>query len=124
MKAEKKLGIWMDHSCAQLIDPNDKSNSRSIKSEFSFEVREEALKRNENLMHNKEQQFQDSYYQEIANEILSYDKVVLFGPTDAKTELFNRLKGDIHYKDIKIDLEVADKMSDNEKFAFVTHHFE
>jgi hypothetical protein len=49
--------------------------------------------------------------------------VLLFGPTNAKLELSNFLKKDLHFKDIKIDIEAADKMSDNEKLAFVKAHF-
>jgi hypothetical protein len=30
----------------------------------------------------------------------------------------------MHFKDIKIDIEPADKMSDNEKLAFVKKHFQ
>jgi hypothetical protein len=34
------------------------------------------------------------------------------------------LNKDLHFKDIKIDVEPADKMTDNEKGAFVKTHFE
>jgi hypothetical protein len=34
------------------------------------------------------------------------------------------MKKDLHFKDIKIDIEPADKMTDNEKDAFVKNHFE
>lgn len=41
-------------------------------------------KKSENLMHNKEQQMHELYYEEIADEILKYDNVLLFGPTKRK----------------------------------------
>ena len=74
-------------------------------------------------MHNKEQQLHEAYYKEIADEILKYDHVLLFGPTKAKTELHNYLNKDLHFKDIIIDVESADKMTDNEKSALVKNHF-
>ena len=37
--------------------------------------------------------------------------------------LHNYLNRDLHFKDIKIDIESADKMTDNEKHAFVNNHF-
>lgn len=74
-------------------------------------------------MHNKEQQMNDAYYKKIADEILKYDEVLLFGPTNAKTELRNFFKDDLHFKDIKINVESADKMTDNEKHAYVRNHF-
>ena len=84
----------------------------------------EALSRSEDLMHNKEQQMHEAYYKEIADEILKYDNVLLFGPTNAKTELHNYLNKDLHFKDIKIDIKSTDKMTDNEQNAFVKKHFQ
>ncbi len=123
METKKKIGIWLDHSTANFIDLKTEKNNSSIISSFNFNVKEEALSRSENLMHNKEQQMHDAYYKKIADEILNYDHVLLFGPTNAKTELYNFLDKDLHFKDKKIDIESADKMTDNEKNAFVKSHF-
>lgn len=122
METIKNLGIWMDHSSAKLIDLN-KKNSNCIQSKFTFDTKEEALQKSESLMHNKRQQMHEAYYKEIADKILSYDHVVLFGPTNANVELHNYLNKDLHFKNIKIDIESADNMSDNEKYAFVKKYF-
>lgn len=124
MKKQKRLGIWMDHSTANLIDLNSKKLCHSIVSEFNFDTKEEALSKSESGMHNKRQQMNEAYYKEIAGVILKYDNVLLFGPTNAKTELHNYLNTDLHFKDIKINTESADKMTDNEKNAFVKDYFE
>lgn len=124
MKTNKNLGIWMDHSISHLIDLNAKKNNRSISSKFTSNTKEEALNRSEKGMHNKRQQMHEAYYQEIADEILKFDHVLLFGPTNAKTELHNYLNKDLHFKDIKIDIDSADNMTENEQFAFVKKHFE
>lgn len=123
MKNNNNLGIWMDHSAASLIDINSKNKYNSIVSKFTSETKEEALNTSESLMHNKRQQMQEAYYNEIADEILKYNHVLLFGPTNAKVELHNFLKKDLHFKKIKIDIEPTDKMTDNEKDAFVKNHF-
>lgn len=123
MKAQKNLGIWLDHSTADLIDFSTKKNNHSISSEFTFNSKEEALNRSEHLMHNKRQQKNETYFKEIADEILKYNQVLLFGPTNAKTELHNYLDKDLHFKDIKITVKSADNMTDNEKDAFVKNHF-
>lgn len=123
MKSNKTLGIWMDHSTAQLIDLNA-DKYYSINSEFTFDTKEEALSRSENLMHNKRQQMHKAYYKEIANEMVKYNHVLLFGPTNAKVELNNYLNKDVNFKDITIDIQSADKMTDNEKNAFVKNYFE
>lgn len=123
MKTQKNLGIWMDHSTANLIDLNEEKNDHSIYSKFTSETKDEALDKSESLMHNKRQQMQEAYYREIAEEILKYDHVLLFGPTNAKTELHNYLSKNLHFKDIKIDVEPADKMTDAEKDAFAKNYF-
>ena len=124
MKTNNNLGIWMDHSTAHLIDINSKNECRSIVSKFTSETKEEALIRSEILMHNKRQQMHEKFYEKIGAEILKYNHVLLFGPTNAKVELNNYLNKDLHFKDIKIEIEPADKMTDNEKDAFVKNHFE
>lgn len=124
METKKYLGIWMDHSTAHLIDLNMIQNNHSITSAFTFSAKGEAMEKGEGHMHHKEQQMQEFYYKEIGEAILKYDNVLLFGPTDAKTELHNLLQKDSHFKDINIEVEGADKMTDNEKNAFVKNHFE
>jgi hypothetical protein len=123
MKTNNNLGIWMDHSNANLIDLYSKKNNHSISSEFTSDTKEEALNRSENIMHQKRQQMHEAYYKEIADEILKYNHVLLFGPTNAKTELHNYLVKDLHFKDIKITVKSADNMTDNEKDAFVKNYF-
>lgn len=122
MNTKKTLGIWLDHSSANLIDIKTKKK-HTIFSNFTFETKEEALDKSESLMHNKRQQMHEAYYKELAAEILKYQHVLLFGPTNAKTELYNYLNKDLHFKDIKIDVETADKMTDPEKYAYVKNYF-
>ena len=123
MEAKKNIGIWMDHSTANFIYLNKEKDNFSVTSKFTFNVKEEALNKSESIMQNKEQQMQEAYYKEIAEEIMKYDHVLLFGPTNAKTELHNYLNKDLHFKDIKINIEKSDKMTDNEKYAFVLNYF-
>jgi stalled ribosome rescue protein Dom34 len=123
METKKSLSIWMDHATANLIDLNSNNKSHDILSKFTYEVQVEAIRKSERGMHNKRQQLQEAYYKEIADSILNYNHVLLFGPTNAKTELHNYLNEDMHFKNIQIDVESADKMTDNEKDAFVKKHF-
>lgn len=124
MNNTKNLGIWMDHLNADFIPMNGEGKSNSIQAEITPEIKEEAIQKGERRLHNKEQQLQESFYKEIATEILKFDQVLLFGPTRAKRELLNYLHKDLHFKDIKIDIESADNMTENEKHAFVKNHFQ
>jgi stalled ribosome rescue protein Dom34 len=113
----------MDHATAQFIDIQNNSN-RTVKSAFTVDTKGEAFSKSESLMHNKRQQGHETFYKEIAQGILKYNRVLLFGPTNAKTELHNYLNADLHFENIKIATAAADKMSDNEKVAFVKTYFE
>lgn len=123
MKTKKKAGIWMDHSIANLIDLSTQKHSHSIVSKYTYNKKEAALNRSKSLVHSKERQIHKSYYKEIADAILKYDTVLLFGPTNAKTELHNYLNTDLHFKDIKIDIESTDKMTYNQQDAFVKKYY-
>jgi stalled ribosome rescue protein Dom34 len=124
MKSQKNLGIWMDHATANFIDINSDKKSNSIDSKFTTDTKEEVLSRSEFTMHNKEEQMTEAFYKEISEKILQYDHVLLFGPTNAKNELQNYLKKDLHFNEIHIDVETVDKMTDNQQEAFVRNHFD
>ena len=124
MKTEKDLGIWMDHQDAHLMEFTiDPIETKTIESKFTHEEKEQTLGRSENLMHNKEQHEQADYYKELGEIIRNYDDVVLFGPTDAKVELLNILRKDHRFAHIKIEIKQADKMTENQKHAFVKEYF-
>ncbi|KVV14796.1 hypothetical protein [Flavobacterium sp. TAB 87] len=123
METHKNLGIWMDHVAADLIDISSGTNDHIIVSDFTFEHKDEALNKSEKTMHNKQRQMQEQYYKKIADVVLKYQHILLFGPTDAKIELHNYLKSDVLFKDIKMDVKETDKMTDPEKEAYVKNHF-
>ncbi len=124
MTTKKKLGIWMDHSSAHLMEfKTDPIETTTIESKFTHEEKEHSFSKSESLMHNKEQHEQSDYYKKLGEVIQNYDEVLLFGPTDAKVELFNTLTADHHFEKIKIEIKQADKMTENQQHAFVREHF-
>ena len=74
-------------------------------------------------MHNKEQHKQATYYKALTNIIRNYQEVLLFGPTEAKVELFNFIREDHKYDKIKIEVKNTDKMSNVEQHHFVRDYF-
>lgn len=124
MTTKKKLGIWMDHSTANLMEYSTIFiETTTIKSDFTHQAKEETLNKSENIMHNKEQHLEMDYYKRLSAEIIKYDEVLLFGPTNAKLELFNILNEDQHFKNIKIVVQPSDKLTDNQQVAFVRNYF-
>lgn len=85
---------------------------------------DEALNsRDETLIQNKEQNELSGFFKRLSDVIINYDEVLLFGSTNAKTELLNKLKDDHHFDEVKIEVKPADKMTKNQQQAFVQEYF-
>lgn len=123
MQSLKRVGIWMDHSNAYFIEFNADSAEAITEPKSIHQDIDHDMSKGENLMHNKQQHQQGDFYKKIGAVIKNYDEVLLFGPTDAKQELFNLLNVDQHFSKIKIEVKQADKMSENQEKAFVKSHF-
>ncbi len=124
MNTNNCLGIWMDHNSAHIMEfTADPISTTTVNSQFTHQQKEDTLKKSEILMHHKEQHEQDAYYKNLGQIIKGYDDVVLFGPTDAKVELFNLLRNEREFDKIKITTINTDKMTENQQHAFVREHF-
>ena len=120
-----KLGIWMDHASANLIEFTvEPMITNTISSKFTHSEKEHSIGKSENLMHHKEQHQQSEYYSKLADIIKNYTEVVLFGPTDAKIELHNLIKKDHLFDAIKISVKQTDKMTDKQQHVFVREYFQ
>jgi stalled ribosome rescue protein Dom34 len=124
MKILKKIAVYMDHSSAHIIDPADETiQAKTIESAFTHFEKEQTLSKSEKGMHSKEQHQQSTYYKELADKLRNYNSVLLFGPTHAKAELFNLLKDDPHFDNIRIDVKQTDKLTENQEHAFAREYF-
>ena len=124
MKSIKRLGIWMDQSIANIIELKDDTlvtNTLELSPASPEQIENMGL--DESLMNNKEQNYLSDYFLNLSKVIKEYNEVLLFGPSSAKTELYNRLKDDLHFDKIKIDVKPADVMTDNQQQIFVKEFF-
>jgi len=121
MKTKRILGIWMDHSTAQLSEfSNGNFMTETIESKPKLHVKEEDLYyKDESHRLNKERSQLATYYKKLSDAILNYEEVILFGPTEAKEELVNSLKGNHLFEKIKIVVQPADKMTESEQHEFL-----
>jgi len=114
----------MDHSNAYLMElTNGTIVTNVVESEFVKQDNGYDMKYHEKSYHNKEQQQQSDYFKKLRDLIRNYQEVVLFGPTDAKAELFNQLNGDHLFEKIKIEVEQSDQMNENQRQTFVSEYF-
>ncbi len=125
MKSAKQLGIWMDHSSAHIFELlYGTVISKTLESTPAFPEQIENLRLDESLMHNKEQNQHTDFYRKLSYIINDYSEILLFGPTDAKSELFNVLKSNRQFEKIRISVQPADNnMTDNQQKAFVKDFF-
>lgn len=124
MKAKKKLGIWMDHSIAYLMEFTASAfEIKTIESKFIEQKRGQIPRNSDTLLLNKEEQKQSSYYKKISEVIKDYKKVILFGPTNAKLELFDILSEDDRFLKIKVEIKNTDKMTKEQRNSFVMDMF-
>jgi len=124
MKTTKQLGIWMDHSIAYLTKlTNGTIETSSIESVTEVNGDEQVAYKDESHSLNKEQRQLSSYFKKLSDVILENDEVILFGPTEAKSELLNVLKENHLFDKIKIEVKPADKMTEIQRTTFVKEHF-
>ncbi|MFV8337497.1 hypothetical protein [Flavobacterium sp. RSP29] len=124
MKTTKKLGIWMDHSIAHVMEFTSKHfEIETIESKLSNKDKIACLATSENSNFSKEKKQLFEYYKKIGETIKNYKRVILFGPSDAKIELFDLLSEDIRFLKIKFEIKNTDKMDENQQHNFVKEYF-
>ena len=124
MTTAKYLGIWMDHSCAHVMELTTNSiESVTIESNLISSEKEEYPGMCEKQFHHKRQQRLSDYYIQLGDTIKNYAAVILFGPTSAKAELFNLLRSDQLFANIKFDIKQTNEMPAHMEHAFVREHF-
>jgi hypothetical protein len=124
METSKKVGVWMDYAIAHIMEFSEKPfEVKTIESKFSSNEKAGGLAKGEKHLHSKEKQCKTDYFKAIAKVLMAYDKVLLFGPTNAKTELFNLLSEDNHFFKTKIHLKETNKMTLNQRNKFLHDHF-
>lgn len=124
MKTIKKLGVWVGHSNANLMEyPAESLKTKTITLKKNQQDDQQRVFRGEKMMHTKEQHLQSEYYNELGQAIEGYDDVILFGPTEAKAELLNILRADHRFAKTKIEIRQTDQMSEKQQHAFVRQYF-
>lgn len=123
MEAIKKMGIWMDYSMAYLMEFT--SNPFEIKTveSTSFDTSTIYPINTLPILLEKRKRLLFSYYNKIAREINNYDRIILFGPTNAKIEFFDVLSEDERFLKTKIEITNTDQMNAAEQHQFIKNYF-
>ncbi|AZB21966.1 hypothetical protein EG338_07750 [Kaistella haifensis] len=121
---EKKLsGLWLDQHKAIVVKNHDAQNA--FKFFLCSPVKAEVQHGNssENAANNAEQTNKAKYFKEIAHLLTNSEEVFITGPGTIQEELKNFLHDTAQFKNLKITLGTAQKMSDEEVLNAVKSHF-
>jgi stalled ribosome rescue protein Dom34 len=124
MRNTNQLGIWMDHSVASLIEFTVKPfEVQTILCEFPLEEKNANPSTKSELKTMTNRAALNKFYNKIGRAIQKYDKIVLFGPSDAKIEFFDFLSEDELFLKKRIEIKNADNMDVNQQHTFIKEYF-
>ena len=113
-------GVWMDHHNAVFIPFTD----------GAFAIQEDKVvageyhgDKGEHAYNNAEKTDNRKYFKTIASQLLKYDEIYIFGPGKSQEEFLNFLNDEKHFKNKKITLGSAEKMTDPQTVAKVRDFF-
>jgi hypothetical protein len=121
---KKVVGIWLDHIDAILIYTEDKSNRGE------YAIREKIHNQHlsfhggdEHTQNEKTMNERHKYHEELCHHITSFDAILLFGHGNAQEQLRNFLNEHKSFQDKEIIVKSGDRLTENEKIAFVRDTF-
>ena len=123
MKSKEKIGIWMDHSEAHLIEFSLKKPEIQLIYRDHESMEANVHKYSEKQANNRKRNNQEAFYKRIWDVASDYDEVLLFGPTEAKSEFFNHIRSNRANDRVSIALRNKEKMTPDEMHDFVYHYF-
>jgi len=127
------LGIWMDETKAYLIDP-EKGELESLrcrqrpprlpgKGATGMRLGNFRSTNNEYSVHRKMESMKAEYFESLSSRVEPYDEIVLFGPSHAMSEFYNKVRKGKTCRNTRIHLEPADRMTKNQRQAYVRKYF-
>lgn len=122
--SEKKLaGIWMDKEKAIVVKNHDAQNA--FKFFLCSPVKAEIQHGNssENAGNNAEQTNRVKYFKEIEHLLINSQEVLIIGPGTVQEEFKHYLEETPQFKNLKIQLDTAQQMSEEQVLEKVKEHF-
>lgn len=134
MPDTKKIALWLDHAKAHFITLRE-NEIETVESPRISHYREDGqsnnetqfaphhFSNNESREHNTKNNEDAAYFSNLEKKLAAYDNILLFGPTNAKDQLHNLLKGNKSFSSKKIAVMSSDKLSDNQMIEFAKRYF-
>lgn len=122
--SEKKLaGIWMDTHKAIVVKNHDAQNAFKF---FLCDPVKAIIQHgnsSENAANNAEQTNKSKFFKEIEHLLINSEELMITGPGTIQEEFKNHLLETAQFKELKIDLETSQQMSDEQVLETVKSYF-
>jgi len=126
------IGIWIDKSKAQIITPE--KIIKTIYSNFDPKPRIDPQKREfgrfgkqiistENTDQNRFKHQEIYFLKEVVSYCKQCESLLIFGPAYMKNRLHKLIQKDYLLKNIPVQIDTAEKMTDNQLVAYIKKHF-
>ena len=122
-QSKQHVGVWLDGHHASIIANAPGNETGDFVVEERVGTPENLKDGNEHNYNNLKQADTLHYFKTIAQKLLSYDEILLFGPGKAQEQFHNFLDTDGHFKNKKITIGSADKLSDHQMIEKVRDFF-
>ena len=124
MMSDKKLaGLWLDQTKAVVVKNHDAQNAFQFFLCSPVKAVIQHGNSSENAGNNAEQTNKAKYFKEIAHLLTNSEEVYITGPGTVQEELKSYLHDTAQFKNLKITLDTAQQMSDEQVLETVKKHF-
>jgi stalled ribosome rescue protein Dom34 len=122
--SEKKLaGLWIDQSKAVVVKNHDAQNAFKFFLCSPVKALIQHGNSSENAGNNAEQTNKAKFFKEVEHLLTNSEEVYITGPGTIQEELTKHLEETAQFKNLKITLDTAQQMSDEQVLETVTSHF-
>lgn len=123
MKDRKVAGLWIDTQKAILVKNHDAQNTSDFKLCEPIKAEVQGWNSSEKNANNAEQTNRMKFFKEIDHMIENTEELYITGPGQVQEELKRYLHETAQFKNLKITLDTAQHMSDEEVLETVKKHF-
>ena len=123
MSDKKLAGLWLDQTKAVVVKNHDAQNAFKFFLCSPVKAVIQHGNSSENAGNNAEQTNKAKYFKEIAHLLTNSEEVYITGPGMVQEELKSYLHDTAQFKNLKITLDTAQQMSDEQVLETVKKHF-
>lgn len=120
---KQTAGVWLDsqHAIIMAGNPESENGEYSIQAKASSNTYHGG--KGEHAKNNADQSNLQQYFKSVANLLLKYDEILLFGPGKSQEQFLNFLNEDAHFQNKQITLDSAKHLTDAQMIAKVKDFF-